>query len=328
MSEEVFNINEWLDSLDQPQETNFSINKFHTHFLQIRVDPALIVSPKKQTDPKKKQWKGFALTGRVPSAVKDEIVQFLGNLGEEYVDKGSYKDRTVWKPALMLTTYPNTYLDRDTSGWENLEPRERFYIGRNIYDPVTDKWMKDPNFDEFLESCYRVDEEGNDVSALQARYGKLLWARLDTFADNTFDRDDERTWNRYNSEEYTAADGTQKTAPKYLLKITEVFETKEELEAYMAELGVNGDGEGDDGEVPVGAPSNSIPFPTDWASAMSVEADYWRDTLVKDAFAELEAIKKPFRTNHIENKMLKEWGAEKDSDLHKSLLAIAESISA
>lgn len=321
-TDQVFDINAWLDDLDKPQESQFKPNKFHVHFLKFRVDPALVVTPKKQTEPSKKAWKGFALTGRVPSAVKDEVIEYLGSLGEEYNDNGSYKERTVWKPALMLTTYPNTYLDRDTSQWERRdEPRERFYIGRNIYDPQTDSWVRDPNFVEFLDSCYQTDEDGNDVSALQARYGRDLWGRLDMFPDNTFVRDDDRTHNRWNSEEYQDSDGNTKIAPKYYMKITQVFETKEELEALMAEIGVGADD--DDSE---STATTQIPFPAEWAEAMSVERSDWENQWSGDARGELEAIKPPFRANHILKKMLPEWGAAENSDLHKALLAIAESI--
>lgn len=281
-----FDLEAWYESLHTNERSGTSKMD---EFVKVQIHPAVIVSPKDQSD-EARRWKGFSLIEHGQEGAIKAATRYLASLPvpNEAVISGPYRNRTVWPVGFMIIKYPDTYLNRDTSNWKSHEPRIELYKKAQSAD-ASGNWGPDPNWVAVTKALYDRQEDGTDISPVQGRYGRDLWVHISRQADKTWIYDDPETHHAGNSRTYIDDEGVERVTAKRIDVVAAAFNTRAELEQYMQKQGVEVVSQGGSADS-VG----DIVFPQEWADAHDVSVALWESSLINDARDHIKANLKEF----------------------------------
>lgn len=258
MTEEFhFDIDEFLALADEFSAPSGGAGEF----MQVIIEPGVYASPPEWSD-----RKFFPLeAGGSAHVLIEEADAFLASMGTE--DRLIGLRRAL---AFRITRLPNTQLHKEPKSWPTWDGT-RDYAALDRRNPLTDLWTIDPAW-EIMSGSLKTAVGGNT-----SLYRKPVWAHIVGVAHPWYVAGDESTHvpgvarKDEDTEEYTGG-------PRYLDQVAAVFETKEELLAYMRENGYNiWEGEASFDASAVGLPTSSPAW-------QKVSEDDWpasRDELIK-----------------------------------------------
>jgi hypothetical protein len=278
-------VQEWLGELDTPAP-----DTLYGDFCQVRVYAAYVAKAEDN-------WEHYNIYELGKDAAWNQAVAHLEKHGARVVTTADTRQARDWNPVISIVfeRYRDTFIGREMN-WQSEVWADRFLKVDNPKmveghdEPVWYHWKWDMQSrtwqtltfgDPLRDGRPNPIDVDTENSPLANRWNQLLWAHVEMWADPTFDRDDPDTQNRYNSYVLTDEDGNEVRRVQRYPVIKVAFETREELEAYMHEIGVTEGAADASGFAAIEVTDELV----EWLSANDLDEAAWYDASTNSGLA-------------------------------------------